>query len=43
MDREYIQPGFKDILDFKLVNALFGRGARRFFYRGFDPGWLFRV
>jgi hypothetical protein len=31
MDREYIQPGFKDILDFMLMDALFGRRARRFF------------
>ena len=31
MDKEHIQPGFKDVLDLKLIDALFGRRARRFF------------
>jgi hypothetical protein len=41
MDREYIQPGFKDILDFKLVDALFGRRARRFFIGASIPDGYF--
>ena len=43
MDREYIQPGFKDILDFKLSGCTFREESTPFFYGGFDPGWLFRV
>lgn len=32
MDKEHIQPGFKDVLDFKLMDALFGRRARHFLW-----------
>jgi len=31
IDRKNLQPGFREVLDFKLVDALFGRRARRFF------------
>ncbi len=32
MNRDKIPPGFKDALDFKLVDAVFGRRARRFLW-----------
>jgi len=41
MDRENIPPGFKDALDFKFVDALFGRRARRFFMGASIPDGYF--
>ena len=40
--KEKIPPGFKDALDFKLVDALFGRRARRFFIGASIPDGYFK-
>lgn len=40
--KEKIPPGFKDVLDFKLVDALFGRRARRFFMGASIPDGYFK-
>lgn len=42
MDRENIPPGFKDVLDFRLIDALFGRRARRFFRGASLPDGYFK-
>lgn len=42
MDKEKISPGFKDVLDFKFVDALFGRRARRFFMGASIPDSYFK-
>lgn len=42
MDKENIPPGFKDALDFKFVDALFGRRSRRFFQGASIPEGYFK-
>jgi hypothetical protein len=42
MDRENIPPGIKDVSDFKLTDALFGRRARRFFMGASIPDGYFK-
>jgi hypothetical protein len=42
MDRKNIPPGFTDVLDFKFVDALFGRRARRFFMGASIPDGYFK-
>jgi hypothetical protein len=42
IDGEKLQPGFGEVLDFKLVEALFGRRARRFFMGATIPDGYFK-